>query len=567
MTARIAKTHIRSSRAKLFNASQEKLLDAVVGEGIGASRRSRQQSADIGDLARAPPPVHSWEKRTDATVEIVPLLAKRTRLTRTNLQRLRIKDKEAEQAVKFVQSIQQPKPFPLKRPYTSFLEDFVGQASSSPAPKRYHPESVNSFVTQWLESTSGSRSYRERHCRSDSLLGHSDGEPISRRLTQSAPNMEYTRDANGFVVPPTPSSTGPRSNAPSLGPLDAASAGGGSGRSSGRSLVEEPLYRVMNLAANNIYMRPAREQFPEHIASLVGQVRRDRDSPGPSPDQIRQDTDLDDLEMGTGEYDVEGYFKDKIFPRSAGPSKRSDRFPMAKRAVPDVGSYLKVSTPVPDMLYGYNRNGAFLQQQTQLISIGTEMVANNQDLVYPFFVVEFKADGPSGSGSLWVTTNQCLGGSTSCVNIAERLNHQLRQCKSDKVLLIDSAAFSVAMSGTEARLYISWKHDELKYYMQKVDSFLLQDPEHYLKFRKYVRNIIDWGKDERLKEIRNLLDNPLEESRRRNSEAAKSRPTPSDDAASSSGHKLKALRKEEPQADSRKGKGKASQASAGGGKG
>jgi len=356
--------------------------------------------------------------------------------------------------------------------------------------------------------------------------------------------MEYTRDVDKFVVPPTPASTGSRSYAQSLGPLDAASSTGDSGRSSARSLVEDPLYRDMNLASNNIYMRPLREKFPEHIASLVDHLRRDRDSPGPSPDQVRQDARLNELWMGTGEPDVEKYFQTNVFPNPE-PSeslKRTDRFPMAKRAVPDGRSNLKVSTPVPDMLFGYNRNGAFPQQQTQLISMGTEMVANNQGLVYPFFVIEFKADGPSGSGSLWVATNQCLGGSTSCVNIAERLNHQLRQCKSEKVLPIDSAAFSVAMSGTEARLYISWKHDELKYYMANVESFLLQDPEHYLKFRKYVRNIIDWGKDKRLKEIRDSLYNLLEESRRETSEVAKSRPPPSDDSISSYRHKRKALR-------------------------
>jgi hypothetical protein len=128
---------------------------------------------------------------------------------------------------------------------------------------------------------------------------------------------------------------------------------------------------------------------------------------------------------------------------------------MAKHAVPNVASKLKVSTPVPDMLYGYNRIGAFPQQQAQLLSMGNEMVANTQDLMYPFFVIEFKADGPGGSGSMWVATNQCLGGSASCVNIAERLNRQLRQCKSEKVQPIDSAAFSIAMNGTEARLYVS----------------------------------------------------------------------------------------------------------------
>ncbi|KAI9793410.1 MAG: hypothetical protein M1816_000302 [Peltula sp. TS41687] len=105
----------------------------------------------------------------------------------------------------------------------------------------------------------------------------------------------------------------------------------------------------------------------------------------------------------------------------------------------------------------------------------------------------------------------------SCVNIAERLKHQLRRCKSNKIQPTDSAAFSIAMSGTEARLYVSWKHDELNYYMQRIDGFLLYEPEHYLKFRKYVQNIIDWGKDKRLNEIRDSLDCLLEESRHRTS--------------------------------------------------
>ncbi|KAF2193446.1 hypothetical protein K469DRAFT_236040 [Zopfia rhizophila CBS 207.26] len=167
------------------------------------------------------------------------------------------------------------------------------------------------------------------------------------------------------------------------------------------------------------------------------------------------------------------------------------------------------------MLYGYRRHGAFAQQQAQLISMGAQMVANSQDLIYLFFVIEFKADGPLRSAGLWVATNQCLGGSASCVHIAERLNCQLRQCKWDEVQPIDSAAFSVAMSGTEARLYISWKHNELDYYTRKVKSFLLQEPEQYVEFRKYVLNILDWGKDKRLEGIRDTLSSLLEESRKR----------------------------------------------------
>ncbi|CAH0019328.1 unnamed protein product [Clonostachys rhizophaga] len=106
-------------------------------------------------------------------------------------------------------------------------------------------------------------------------------------------------------------------------------------------------------------------------------------------------------------------------------------------------------------------------------------------------------------------------------------------CKNDLIHPIDSAAFSIAMSDTKARLYISWKKNELDYYIANVENFLLHDPEHFLKFRKYVRNIIDWGRDRRLEGIRKSLDYLLEESREIASAAAKSSVPPSADPASS----------------------------------
>ncbi len=65
------------------------------------------------------------------------------------------------------------------------------------------------------------------------------------------------------------------------------------------------MYRDANLAENHIYMGPICEQFPDHVADLADYVRRDRDSPGPSPDQVSQDTELLTLEMGAEEPDVE----------------------------------------------------------------------------------------------------------------------------------------------------------------------------------------------------------------------------------------------------------------------
>jgi hypothetical protein len=244
--------------------------------------------------------------------------------------------------------------------------------------------------------------------------------------------------------------------------------------------------------------------------------------------------------MGTVEAEVVKYFRGRILPEEehSRTLKRSEQQPMAKHTVPTTASDLKVSTPVPDMLYGYDMHVALPQQQPLFISMGPEMVAFNQfqSLIYPFLVVEFKGDG----GSMWAATNQCLGGTASCVNIAERLNDRLRKCGSNEGQRIDSVAFSIAMNGTEARVHITWKHDELKYYMLRVQSYLLQDAHQYIEFRKIVRNIIDWAQEKRLNEIRASLDKLLEESRTRSSKAARSR-QPESDGTATSGKRCKSL--------------------------
>ncbi|KAH6624161.1 hypothetical protein B0J18DRAFT_169615 [Chaetomium sp. MPI-SDFR-AT-0129] len=508
MNGGVSKPWTRRSRAEISKALQGTLLDAVTNNTAGTEppRSHREQSRESGDLAGDATPVQARKRRLDPTMESDPVPAKRARLTQTDSQPPEVEDKEVDDKT----TLRQAKPSPPRHPYALVLKDFVDPVHSSPC-----PASVHTFVSEWLESVD---SDQEKHCLSDSH--------------------------HGFTVPPVPASTGSRSrrasHAESVAPSDLTGATSGSGQSSGKSLVEDPFYRIRNLAANNIYMRDLHEQFPEHIADLVDHVRRDRDSPGPSSDEVRQDAELNELWMGAGESRVEAYFRRRIFPEPEPGDGlvRDERQPMPKHAVPSAGSSFKVSTPVPDMLYGYHRK-AFPQQQTQLISMGTEMLGNNEGLMYPFFVIEFKGDGPTESGSLWVATNQCLGGSTSCVKITQHLNHQLMNYKSDEVLPINSAAFSIAMNGTQARLYISWKHNELDYYMANVKSFLLHEPEHYIEFRKYVRNIIDWGKDKRLKEIRDSLDTLLEKSRQRASEAAKSRPPPSDGSGTTSSKRPK----------------------------
>ncbi|KLU90718.1 hypothetical protein MAPG_10570 [Magnaporthiopsis poae ATCC 64411] len=471
--------------------------------------QSRHESED---LDRDRTPVQARKRRPGKTAGPDPPSPKRTRLTEADARERGIGAEGAQHAHET--TLYHPEPIAPGQT-ASFLRDFA-QIHHNPCP----------FVCEWLESV-----VTEPRCRSDGYLFHS-ADP-AKELRRSVSEMGTKRDADGNAIPPTLASTWLDRrdvHAGSVAPSGLTGTPSGLGRLSGKSLVEDACYRDWNLAANDIFLLHPCDPIPAHITSIIDGVRRGRDSPGPSLNEIRQDRDLLDLSLGAPESEVENYFRRHIFPhpRSSDTLKLSEKRIMARHTVPNSGSTYRVSTPVPDMLYGYNGIAPFPQQRAQLISMGSEMVANGELLTYPFLAVEFKGDGPTGAGSLMVATNQCIGASTSCVNIAERLRRRLDDCDGGEMQPVDTVAFSIAMSGTEARLHISWKQDELNYYMAQVDSFLLQKPQDYLDFRKCVLNILDWGKGQRLQQIRNSLDSLLESSRREKSSAAKSRPSPSD---------------------------------------
>lgn len=341
--------------------------------------------------------------------------------------------------------------------------------------------------------------------------------------------MSNRGDANAFAMPAAPASA---MSGASVG--NAASESGARSVASSRSakrLVQDRSYRSLNLVSHNMRLRQPHQEIPEYIARLINEIRQDRISPEPSLDSIGQDSALAKLEWaGPGESEVEKYFGTKTLP-DPDPSEslqRTDRHPMAQHTIPKVAtSNYKLATPVPDILYGYNRDMAFSQHTVHLIATGIESIANSQDLIYPFFDIEFKGE----DGSLWEGTNQCITGSASCVNMVEALNDSLEESKNNEVQSINSAAFSVTMSGTEARLFVTWKENN-KYSMAKVESFLLQSPNHYLKFRKLTRNILDWGRNRRLSEIKSALDAVFrgDGGRSGGSEKVKSRKPPFDDS-------------------------------------
>jgi len=346
--------------------------------------------------------------------------------------------------------------------------------------------------------------------------------------------MGHTRDADGHAVPPKPASTRSRRSYQATEESVSSTAS-----------VRHPSYRQNNLTSNGIYVRHDRSQLPDYISRRVEELRAERDSPGPSSDQIDGYLDeLGKLAEGCAEADVEGFLEDTVFPkpsdltygRSAGLGSAKSSL-MSSYLIPNnPESQFRVSGPKPDLLYGYSgalTDGAFTQPQF----LAQEALhpqnarfaeATAQGLGFPFFAIEFKAAGGT-RGDLWVATNQCAGASSACLNAVDQLNTSLQDNKS--VQRVDNLSYCIAVDNNTAQLYISWKEDGLNNYLQRVDAFLLSRPEDFKSFRKQVRNILDWGKDTRLKQIRDALNIILEEKRQKAAKRAKSREPPSDGSA------------------------------------
>lgn len=85
----------------------------------------------------------------------------------------------------------------------------------------------------------------------------------------------------------------------------------------------------------------------------------------PPPEDAEDNNGLLAMELEASEAKVENFFRENVVPRSSQDDIlwRSDRIIMSKDTVVSKMPKFKISTPIPDMLYGYNRSNAFEQEQ------------------------------------------------------------------------------------------------------------------------------------------------------------------------------------------------------------
>ncbi|KAM7203603.1 hypothetical protein V8F20_003898, partial [Naviculisporaceae sp. PSN 640] len=266
-------------------------------------------------------------------------------------------------------------------------------------------------------------------------------------------------------------------------------------------LVERPTYRQQNLEENGISLITGKDKdYPPEVARLVAAMGKVPEHQTLTMEDVQNCQELDDLWEIPAEARVISFLKRTLFPeKPQGAAGRvlDEGQPMEQGQIPKKRHTLhNVSKPKPDMLYGYDRRT--LTQADHLKGAGAS--ANKAGLLFPFLVVEVKADEP-----LRVAINQCLGGASACVLIANRLNNELWDLRDDQAVSVQSAAFSVAVNGTVANLYVTWFDKiEQKYLTRQVRAFRLSacHPGEFLEFHQHIQNILHWGHTIRLEQIK-----------------------------------------------------------------
>ncbi|KAK4212062.1 hypothetical protein QBC37DRAFT_288812, partial [Rhypophila decipiens] len=278
-----------------------------------------------------------------------------------------------------------------------------------------------------------------------------------------------------------------------------------------RRKICRPEYREEHLEPNTIFLVQQDEveaSYPTSLSKLLKDIMTRRVSKAPSIQEVRTRKSLQELSDYPAESQVASFFERMVFTdKREGAANfllRHERVWMKKIHVPkNPESDTEVSTPVPDMLYGYSHRHSTpfskeeLRTQTRVLPGGLA-AANSSRLRFPFLVIEIKGDEPFRQA-----VNQCLGGASTCVRITNRLNEKIQLLPAAQATPVETAAFSVAINNLIAGVYVTWFHNN-KYLTREVEQFSLNSrkPDDFIRLYHVIQNILHWGQGKRLNEIK-----------------------------------------------------------------
>ena len=188
---------------------------------------------------------------------------------------------------------------------------------------------------------------------------------------------------------------------------------------------------------------------------------------------------------------------------------RYESIPRLENVTPALAKFLesnpRIKNPKPDLAYGI-RYGAFTTLQQDIIHTYPRYTEVSPGLCFPFFAAEFKGS----QGSMEEADLQACRSGAAMVNGIRELYKEAGREKKDAGADEDSFAFTLALIPQFANLYVHWAEvapgSQTIYHMHQINTYSLKIATHYQDIRHDLNNILDWGLDKRLNQLKDIVD-------------------------------------------------------------
>ena len=173
---------------------------------------------------------------------------------------------------------------------------------------------------------------------------------------------------------------------------------------------------------------------------------------------------------------------------------------------------LPLPKPRPDLAFGYSET-AFTRNQLGTIDLliddqfGRSYATPDKKLRFPFLDIDFKSQAKNGTH--YIATNQVAG--TGALALNANLELMRRSSKGEKLDYSEPQFFSIIMDHDLARINVHWVGAPTEdgrhcFHVEGLSKHLLDDVNGLRAVRRAVKNILDYGSDERLRKLCEVLD-------------------------------------------------------------
>lgn len=266
--------------------------------------------------------------------------------------------------------------------------------------------------------------------------------------------------------------------------------------------------------------------FKEKVESMVFRLRDTPQLDDAAIERLRET--MRDLQ-NKGEKEVKSKLGAKIIPGYDAPSDKrlevvhGQLWNKAVPVPPDstlLVAPLPLPKPKPDTAFSFSKIAFDRYQQGTMSSLviepnGPSFASPNQDLRFPYLVIEYKSQAKDGS--IRVATNQAAGAGAVALNgLRETISRGLDLDPSDMDKIV---VFLVTMDQNNASINVEWMGktldtNEYTYHFEELRMLSLRYGDSIQVLQRALKNIHGWAS----KDLLELIVNALNEYRNKNKE-------------------------------------------------